>query len=96
VSHLAEQVAKSGPNNLPTDLSRNFYEDEVGVLAKALEQSMQRVEAFVNREQQFTRDVSHELRTPVTVIKGAAELLKRHFTAEKKSAPRSLSRPSPN
>ena len=92
VSHLAEQVAKSGPNNLPTDLSRHFYEDEVGVLAKALEQSMQRVEAFVNREQQFTRDVSHELRTPVTVIKGATELLKRHFTAEKKSAPRSLGR----
>ena len=92
VSHLAEQVAKSGPNNLPTDLSRHFYEDEVGVLAKALEQSMQRVEAFVNREQQFTRDVSHELRTPVTVIKGATELLKRHFTAEKKSAPRFLGR----
>jgi signal transduction histidine kinase len=92
VSHLAEQVDKSGPDNLPTDLSRYFYEDEVGVLAKALEQSMQRVAAFVNREHQFTRDVSHELRTPVTVIKGAAELLKRHFAAEKKSAPRSLGR----
>jgi signal transduction histidine kinase len=57
-----------------------------------LEQTMQRVEAFVNREHQFTRDVSHELRTPVTVIKGAVELLKRHFTGEKKSVPRSLSR----
>ncbi len=92
VSHLAEQVEKSGPDNLPTDLSRHFYQDEVGVLARALEQAMQRVEAFVNREHQFTRDVSHELRTPVTVIKGAVELLKRHFAAEKKSAPRSLSR----
>ena len=62
------------------------------MLAGALEQSMQRVKDFVDREQQFTRDVSHELRTPVTVIKGAVELLKRHFAAEKKSAPRSLSR----
>jgi len=92
VSHLAEQVNKSGPDNLPTDLSRYFYQDEVGVLAGALEKAMQRVEAFVNREHQFTRDVSHELRTPVTVIKGAVELLKRHFAGEKKSAPRSLSR----
>ena len=92
VSHLAEQVDKSGPDNLPTNLSRHFYQDEVGVLARALEQAMQRVEAFVNREHQFTRDVSHELRTPVTVIKGAVELLKRHFAGEKKSEPRSLSR----
>jgi signal transduction histidine kinase len=92
VSHLAEQIEKSGPDNLPTDLSRHFYQDEVGVLAKALEQTMQRVEAFVNREHQFTRDVSHELRTPVTVIKGAAELLKRHFSGERKSVPRSLNR----
>jgi signal transduction histidine kinase len=92
VSHLAEQVDKSGPDNLPTDLSRHFYQDEVGVLARALEQTMQRVEAFVNREHQFTRDVSHELRTPVTVIKGAVELLKRYFAGEKKSEPRSLSR----
>ena len=92
VSHLAEQVDKSGPDNLPTDLSRHFYQDKVGVLARALEQTKQRVEAFVNREHQFTRDVSHKLRTPVTVIKGAAELLKRHFAAEKKIAPRSLNR----
>jgi len=92
VSHLADQVDKSGPDNLLTDLSRHFYQDEVGVLARALEQTMQRVEAFVNREHQFTRDVSHELRTPVTVIKGAVELLKRHFAGEKKPVPRSLSR----
>jgi signal transduction histidine kinase len=92
VAHLAEQVNKTDPDNLPTDLARNFYQDEVGVLAGALEQSMQRVKDFVEREHQFTRDVSHELRTPVTVIKGAVELLKRHFAGEKKSVPRSLDR----
>lgn len=56
-----------------------------GVLAKALEQAMQRVEAFVERELQFSRDASHELRTPVTVIKGAVELLKRKFSNPEKS-----------
>ena len=92
VAHLAEQVNRSDPENLPTDLSRNFFNDEVGVLARALEQAMQRVEAFVEREQQFSRDASHELRTPVTVIKGSVELLKRKFSHNEKSMNRPLER----
>jgi signal transduction histidine kinase len=92
VSHLAEQVNESGPGNLPTNLSKHFYNDEVGVLAKALEQAMQRVEAFVEREQQFSRDASHELRTPVTVIKGAMELLEKKFSNSEKSVFRPLKR----
>jgi signal transduction histidine kinase len=75
VAYLADQVNQSEPEKLATNLSSSFYNDEVGVLAKALETSMQRVKDFVEREKQFTRDVSHELRTPVTVIKGAVELL---------------------
>ena len=92
VAHLAEQVNRSGPENLPTDLSKNFINDEVGVLAQALEQAMQRVEAFVEREQQFSRDASHELRTPVTVIKGSVELLKKKFSRNGKSLYRPLER----
>jgi signal transduction histidine kinase len=75
VVYLADRVNQSGPENLATDLSSSFYNDEVGVLANALETAMQRVKAFVEREKQFTRDASHELRTPVAVIKGAVELL---------------------
>jgi signal transduction histidine kinase len=75
VIHLSEQVKHSGPGKLPTDLSKDFVDDEVGILAAALEQSMKRIEAFVEREHQFARNASHELRTPVTVIKGAVELL---------------------
>jgi signal transduction histidine kinase len=92
VVHLAEQVNRSGPENLPTDLSKNFFDDEVGVLAQALEQAMQRVEAFVAREQQFSRDASHELRTPVTVIKGSVELLKKKFSRKEEFVNRPLDR----
>jgi len=92
VVHLAEQVNRSGPENLPTDLSESFYNDEVGVLAKALEQAIQRIEAFVQREKKFTRDASHELRTPVTVIKGALEVLKKQSIVEGESASRPLNR----
>jgi signal transduction histidine kinase len=79
VIHLSGQVSQSGPGKLPTGLSKDFVDDEVGTLAAALEQSMKRIEAFVEREHQFTRIASHELRTPVTVIKGAVELLRKQF-----------------
>ena len=92
VVHLSRQVGKSGPESLPTELSRDFVDDEVGTLAKALEQSMKRVEDFVAREHQFSRDASHELRTPVTVIKGAVELLRSRLTSHDASVLRPLGR----
>jgi signal transduction histidine kinase len=92
VIHLSDQVNKSGPGNLPTDLSKDFSDDEVGTLAAALEQSMKRIEAFVEREHQFSRDASHELRTPVTVIKGAVELLRQKLNPLEESVLRPLDR----
>jgi len=92
VTHLADLVRKSGPDNLPTNFSKVYFDDEVGVLAKALEQAMQRVEAHVEREYRFNRYASHELRTPVTIIKGAVGLLKRKLPNEKESADRPLNR----
>ncbi len=92
VIHLSDRVNKSGPENLPTDLSKDFINDEVGTLATALDQSMKRIEAFVEREHQFTRDASHELRTPVTVIKGAVELLRQTLNPIEESVLRPLDR----
>ncbi|MGD8881165.1 MAG: HAMP domain-containing sensor histidine kinase [Desulfobacterales bacterium] len=92
VIHLSDQVNKSGPGNLPTDLSKDYVNDEVGTLAVALEQSMKRIKAFVEREYQFTRDASHELRTPVTVIKGAVELLRQKLNPLEESVLRPLDR----
>jgi signal transduction histidine kinase len=48
---------------------------EVSVLALALRNFAERIEAFSERERNFTRDASHELRTPLTVIKVAADVL---------------------
>ncbi len=75
IKKLYSMVIKTDPENLQLDLSDEFKEDEVGVLAVALEDSMKRINSFIGREKQFTRDASHELRTPVTIIKGAVELL---------------------
>jgi signal transduction histidine kinase len=53
----------------------NDPDDEVQVLASALARFAERLNAFVDRERNFTRDASHELRSPLTVIGIAADLL---------------------
>ncbi len=44
-------------------------------LAGALRAFMRRIDEFVERERNFTRDASHELRSPLTIIKVAADVL---------------------
>jgi signal transduction histidine kinase len=55
---------------LPADAN-----EEVHLLATSICQFALRLDAFVERERNFTRDASHELRSPITVIKMAADLL---------------------
>lgn len=67
--------------------SSRFGRDEVGVLAGAIEKTLERIGAFVVRERYFTGSVSHELRTPITVITGALELLEQgELSAEDQKA----------
>lgn len=75
LSRLADAVETMQPNNLPERLPTRLPNDEVGVLARGLEQLIRRIRAFIAREQEFTRDASHELRTPLSVIRMAGERL---------------------
>lgn len=50
---------------------------EVLALINALEQFANRLERFVSRERNFTRNASHELRTPLAVLKGNIDLLQK-------------------
>jgi signal transduction histidine kinase len=75
LSRLAHAVEAMQPNDLPDRLAAGASNDEVGVLARGLEQLIRRIRAFIAREQDFTRDASHELRTPLAVIRMAGERL---------------------
>ncbi len=75
VKELARRVRVIDPDSAPGDLAAGFPADELGELARAFEQSLRRLAAFIERERAFTADVSHELRTPLAVIRGAAEVL---------------------
>jgi signal transduction histidine kinase len=75
VSELARRLRQSGMSSDPDELAPYFAEDEVGELAKALDDYAGRLTEVVQRDREFNADVSHELRTPLAVIRGAVELL---------------------
>jgi signal transduction histidine kinase len=75
LSRLAQAVGDATPERLPPNFAAAFPDDEVGLLARRLDDLIARVRAFVEREREFTRDASHELRTPLTVIRTATERL---------------------
>jgi len=66
----APDPAQLDPARLPRDA-----DEEVRELADALARYAQRLNEFVERERNFTRDASHELRSPLTVIQVAAGML---------------------
>lgn len=72
LTQLAELVQN---NEFSPGFASVFPANEIGVLADALEQNWLRVQAFIAREQAFSRDASHELRTPLAVIQTSCELL---------------------
>ncbi|MGY1459604.1 sensor histidine kinase [Luteimonas sp. A534] len=75
LSRLAALVDEATPSRLPAGFSDAFPDDEVGTLARGLERLIARIDDFVAREREFSRDASHELRTPLAVIRSACERL---------------------
>lgn len=76
VTQLARRVGELPPGERGGGLARDFAHDQVGELARALDDYTERLAAAMEREQSFTGDVSHELRNPLTVIQGAVEVLR--------------------
>lgn len=77
---LAKVVRRWNPNHpdpasLAPDRLPAASDSDVEVLVSALYNFANRLDAFVERERNFTRDASHELRTPLTVMKVAVDVL---------------------
>lgn len=79
VARLADQVeslqleSSQNPDFDVSDLP-DGTDREIVVLGDALKHLVERVNAFIAREREFTRDVSHELRSPLTVMRVACDL----------------------
>ena len=79
LTRLANQINEIdlGKNDLSVTLQDTDLhgDDEIQVLADAITQLGERLDAFVARERNFTRNASHELRTPLTVINVAVDMM---------------------
>lgn len=75
VSKLARIVTDLDPMHRGVRLGHQFGDREVGQIARAFDQYLQKIDQYVEREQSFTDDASHELRTPLAIIISAAQLL---------------------
>jgi heavy metal sensor kinase len=73
-----DRVTRTAQAISTQDLARRInYEgpqDEIGRLAKTLDQMLDRLEKGFEQERRFTSDASHELRTPLTALKGRLEV----------------------
>ncbi len=75
IATVARQITKAD------DLSRRVPDtgrtDEIGDLAQAFNQTMERLERLFQAQQRLLADVSHELRTPLTAVRGNIDLMRR-------------------
>ena len=83
VSDLAHEVSNIDPNDRNIRIEDKYQDYEVGLIARSIDQFLDKLDDFVEREQSFTAAVSHELRTPVAVVATATDLLElKGVTAE--------------
>lgn len=75
VRRLADVVEGLPTAPARTDLAAGLPRDELGRLAKAIDDYQARLVDARDAEHGFFADASHELRTPVAVVRGATELL---------------------
>lgn len=76
VSQLTRMVARLDPRQRKVSLRAQFGDREIGQIASAFDRYLERLDAFVEREQAFTEDASHELRTPLAIVLSSTQLLR--------------------
>ncbi|WP_372738400.1 sensor histidine kinase [Neptunomonas sp.] len=80
LADMAHKVDESTPG-----ISHPILDDrsEIGLVAHALKQGMERIHTFHQREKTFLQNASHELRTPITVVGSALDIIERRLTLGK-------------
>jgi two-component system OmpR family sensor kinase len=83
IATVARQITRAD------DLSRRVpyanRPDEIGDLARAFNQTLERLERLFRTQQRLLADVSHELRTPLTTMRGNLDLIERMGEADPES-----------
>lgn len=74
---ITEATHHISQNNLSQRVPLPERSDEVAELGLEINAMLDRLQAAMQRERQFTNDASHQLRTPLTALRGQLEVLLR-------------------
>jgi two-component system, OmpR family, sensor kinase len=74
VAAMAAQAQRISAVNLHDRLPVRNPNDELGRLARTLNDLLDRLDQSFERQRRFISDASHELRTPVSILRGEAEV----------------------
>ncbi|MBP6017058.1 MAG: HAMP domain-containing protein [Candidatus Promineofilum sp.] len=75
IATVARQITRA--DDLSRRVPHSNRSDEIGDLARAFNQTLERLDRLFRSQQRFLADVSHELRTPLTSVRGNLDLMKR-------------------
>jgi signal transduction histidine kinase len=79
IASMARQLDAIFPGNLSKRLDYPNKQDEIGFIAKTINQLLQRVESSVNTQRMFIANVSHELKNPLTKIFTQIEIMEMKY-----------------
>ncbi|WP_306204661.1 sensor histidine kinase [Actinoplanes sp. RD1] len=78
VERIRREVEEITGDRLDRRVPEPASRDEIGRLARTMNQMLVRLETAATRQQQFVADASHELRSPLAGIRQAAEVSRAH------------------
>jgi signal transduction histidine kinase len=81
---IARVTATAGAGDLSVRATPVGGRGEVGALARAFDQMLERLERSFRRQRDFVSDASHELRTPLAVLRAQVELLDRETDEQRR------------
>lgn len=74
VERMARRAREISAERLGARINVENPDDELGLLAQAFNETLERLESSFEQLKRFTADASHELRTPLTAIRSVGEV----------------------
>jgi heavy metal sensor kinase len=83
IEHMTRRAREITPEKLDQRFANDEANDELGRLARALNDTLARTQSAFEQLRRFTSDCSHELRTPLAMVRSIGEVgLQRTLTTE--------------